>query len=82
MILLNIELSVLSTKEVNCECLKTELNTLIAIDPSYGDLVYTNPELFSDLQIEPQQSITKEEYDKLNDGDKFIFDGVEYTKGE
>lgn len=61
---------------------QTELNTLIAIDPSYGDLVYTNPELFSDLQIEPQQSITKEDYDKLNDGDKFIFDGVEYTKGE
>lgn len=67
---------------------QTELNTLIAIDPSYGDLVYTNPELFSDLQIEPQQleaapTITNEEdYKKLNDGDKFIFNGVEYTKGE
>ena len=74
---------------------RQDLDTLTVIDPGFGDLLYTNPELFesgavnqNEVSIQdnnvlsvPQIS-TQKEYDELPLGTEYISNGIKYKKGE
>tara|TARA_R100000084_G_scaffold52386_2_gene21867 strand:- start:5166 stop:6092 length:927 start_codon:yes stop_codon:yes gene_type:complete len=74
---------------------RQDLDTLTVIDPGFGDLLYTNPELFesgavnqNEVSIQdnnvlsvPQIS-TQKEYNELPLGTEYIFNGIKYKKGE
>ena len=74
---------------------RQDLDTLTVIDPGFGDLLYTNPELFesgavnqNEVSIQdnnvlsvPQIS-TQKEYDELPLGTEYISNGIKYQKGK
>jgi hypothetical protein len=85
-ILQNIKNHVPTEDEPTYELSKSEqniLDTISATDPLeiykrsiYNQIGLSDP--FSDIPT----IINEEDYEKLNNGDKFIFNGIEYTKGE